>query len=241
MKNTLLVFVFTVGLSSLAFAQQEAWISEVWISAGYEFGSFADRYVNQGQEIETMNSSHGMNIASYNFLWNRFGIFARGSFLTPQKSWMLNDTGMSKIDLSNYSYMFDSGLLLGMVYRLNFTDDFKSYFGLGINWYTTSALYSGIGTASHSKDTNNIGIGGDIGLKVDLSDRFFLQLGSLITLDFARHAVIETYSGTSLTNTSSGWNEKYFMLSTRPYFAAGLNFFWQSEGGRPKFISGKPD
>ena len=236
MKQSILVFIITAGLSSLAFAQQQ-----VWIAAGYEFGMFADGYVNQGQEIETVTSSRGMNIASYNFLPNRFGIFTRGSFLSPKSSWVWNDTGMSKIDFDNHSIDLDIGLIMGIAYRLDFTDDFCSYFGLGVNWLWASAMYSGTGNISYSKETINIGIGGDIGLKVDVSDRFFLQLGSIITFDFARHTVIETYTGTSLSNTSRGLNEKYFMLSARPYFSAGLNFFWQSEDGRRKFISGKPD
>ena len=235
MKKSMVFFVMLFCLSPLAFAQQE-----VWISAGYEFGDFVDGYIYQGQEIETVTSSHGMNIASYNFLFNRFGIFARGSFLSPKKTWVWDDNGMTTIDLSDYSLTFDSGLIFGMVYRLDFTNDFKSYFGLGINWFTTMALFSGAGTASYSRDTNNIGIGGDIGVKVDISDRFFLQIGSILTLDFARHELIETFTGTSLTHTSSRWHEKYLLFSARPYFAAGLNFFWNIENGRRRFISGKP-
>jgi len=236
MKKGILFFIFLFVISYLAFSQQE-----VWVSAGYEFGYFADRYKNQGVTIETGTISRGMNISSYNFLADRFGIFAHGSFLSPKSSWVWDNTGISNVDLSNYPFNFDVGLIFGLVFRVDFTDDFKSYFGLGFNWFTTSATYPGTGNISYNRETNNFGIGGDIGLKIDVSDRFFLQLGSILTLDFARYTRTETYTGTSLLSTSRGWNDKYIMLSARPYLAVGLNLFWSFDNDRRKISTGKPN
>jgi len=236
MKKGIVYLIFLFAISSLAFPQQE-----VWVSVGYEFGYFADRYKNQGETIETGTFSRGMNISSYSFFTNSLGIFAHGSFLSPKNSWIWNDNGISNVDLSNYPFNMDIGLIIGLAFKIDFTDDFKSYFGIGFNWFTTSAMYPGIGTISYSRKTNNFGIGGDIGLKVDISDRFFLRLGSILTLDFARNTVIETYTGTSLASTSREWNDKYIMLSARPYFAVGLNLFWRNDNDRLRLSSGKPN
>jgi hypothetical protein len=241
MKKTIMFLIFSFIICVLAFPTEEGWGSEVWISVGYEFGYFTDEYIDQGNKIETATYSNGINISSYNFYKNRFGIFVHGSFLIPKNTWVWDRRGMSKIDLSTYSYNMDTGLILGFVYKIDFTNDFKSYFGIGFNWLSNTALYSGFADRSFSRETNNLGIGGDIGLKIDISDRFFLQLGSIITYDYARHKVIKTYRGTSLTDTSSEWNQNYMMFSARPYFAAGLNLFWRSDNDRLRLSTGKPN
>jgi len=184
-----------------------------------------------------------MNLSTYRFIKDNTGIFVYGSLLFPQDSWVWDYNGVSRIDFKDYQMNAQIGILAGVAFKINFTDDFKFYSGIGLNYFSTSANYPGTGNISYSIDSNDFGIGCDIGLKFDATDRFFLKFGSVLTFNFVRYTTFETYTGRSTTNSTLsafGWDQKFFMFNARPYISAGINLFWQADNDRLKLTTGKP-
>jgi hypothetical protein len=86
------------------------------------------------------------------------------------------------------------------------------------------------GTISASILGFNFGIGGDIGIKYDITHIVFINLGSVLTFDFASYTSLKS----SVENTS-GWSNNYFMFGLRPYICIGFNLYRESENlGKPK-------
>jgi hypothetical protein len=86
------------------------------------------------------------------------------------------------------------------------------------------------GTYTFSIRSLNFGIGGDIGIKYDITDMFFLNIGSIITFDFASHTSVSSSFG----NTSD-WEKDYFSLGLRPYICIGFNIYRNNDNlGKPK-------
>ena len=236
MKKVIMVFLFTIGISALVFP-----LHETWFSVGYEYGFSMDTYKYQGREIDTKTNSAGVNLSTYSFFTNNVGIFVHASFLFPKHSWVWNDGGISKVDFNNYAGNINIGFIIGLAYKIDFTDDFKSYFGIGFNYLVSSSTYAGRGITSYDRSAQSFGIAGDMGLKFDITDRCFLKLGSIFAFDFLRHTSIDTYTGASHTRSSSDWDKGYFMLSARPYIAAGINLYRGTGNNRFKLTTGKPN
>ena len=236
MKKVLMFLVLATVVCSLVFT-----LHETWFSMGYEQAFFMDSNIIQGNTLDTNTVSRGVNLSTYRFLRDNIGIFVHGSFLFPKNSWVWDNNGITNIDFTDYGINMQLGFIIGFAYKINFTNDFKSYFGIGINYLTDWAVYPGIGSTSYGRDRNSFGISGDLGLKFDLTDRFFIKTGSILVFDFARYTTLETYSGRSHADTSSGWDKDFFMISARPYISAGINFYWRTENDRLRLTSGKPN
>jgi len=221
-------------VSSFAFSSPES-----WLSFGYEFGFYADEYKSQGVASETLIISDGLYISSYSFLTERVGIFAHGSFSFPRDIWVITNGGLSRMDLDNSPLNTSIGIIMGISFRVDFTEDFLSYFGLGFNIVSSMYMYDGLGLSYYGVDTTSLGFAGDIGLKLDMSDRFFLRIGSIINIDFARHRIEETYSGRNLIREVKGWDREFVMLGFRPYIGVGLNIHYRLVDGRYRMATGR--
>ncbi|MCL2381657.1 MAG: hypothetical protein FWC64_08715 [Treponema sp.] len=238
MKKALLSFALTIGVCSMAFS-----LHETWFSVGHERAFLVETYRFHGNTIDTSTALRGVNASTYRFFTDRTGIFVHGSLLFPTSGWVWDNDGMSNIDFTLHAMNMQIGLIMGVAFRFDFTDDFKSYLGIGLNYVTAIASYfgQGGGNVSYDRFTRTLGIGADVGLKVDVTDRFFVRLGSIVTFDFAKHTSLDIFSGTERTSSHSGWNESFFMLGLRPYISLGINLFWiADENNRLRLATGKP-
>jgi len=161
-------------------------------------------------------------------------MFAHSSFLFPQRGWEWSDDGVYGLDFSDATLNMQWGSLIGVAFRFSvLTDDLHFYTGVGLNIFF-SWLIAGVpeSTASADMFSSSFGIGTNLGLKFDITDRFFLKLGSIITFDFLRFSNIDVYDGRTHIGNVSSRDREFFMLGVRPYIAGGVNLHWRTVDGR---------
>jgi len=236
MKKAVFIFVLLFGMCTLAFTQYEA-----WFSIGYEQGFFLDTYSNQITTIDTNTASEGINISGYRFLKDNIGLFVHGSFLSLKNICYMDNNGLSYIDFTDYGFNMQLGFLIGFAYKIELTNDFKIYFGIGFSYLSSLMGFPGVGNVSYENSTSSYGIGGDIGFKIDLTDRFFLRFGSILGFDFLRYSDLVTYTGAAATSSSSGFDNNFIMFCVRPYLSVGINLNRINDNGRLVLITGKPN
>ena len=228
MKKALLFLVLAAGFNSSAFLfSDEPWAQESWALLGFEYGNFFESYSDKGSTIESYTGSPGINFGGYRF-WEgeNLGIFIRGLVAFPVVS-VTETNGISKkTGISDYVLRFQVGMLIGPGFRYALDEriNLKCAVGVGFllstDWYTE--YIPAYGDAAHSKQSWSLGIGGDLGVKFDITDTVFITAGSVFTYDFAGHIDMETPYG-----SSSGWAKDYYMFGIRPYIAAGINLYWK--------------
>jgi hypothetical protein len=126
------------------------------------------------------------------------------------------------------------GIIIGPGFRYNFNEKLKLQYGIGLSLMETAASYSEYipyyGKIGFSMVAFNFGIGGDIGIKYDITDTFYLNVGSIVALDFANHTSINSSFG-----DESDWAKNYSMFHFRPYICIGFNMYRDSDNlGKPK-------
>lgn len=226
MKKAIFIFIIIILTTAVVYAD-----SESWMSLGFESGHFFEHASDSTYTANSYMSSPGIAFSGYTF-WNdkNVGLFIHDSFLFPQK--MSSDiTGKTEdIDLDIYDFFVQVGIIFGPGFKYDFSEQLKLHYGIGLSILETAAKYSKdyqyYGNVSFSMLAFNFGLGGDIGIKYDITDSFYLDLGSIINYDFKNHTSIQSSYG-----DSSAWsNSNYRMISFRPYFCLGLNFYKTNEG-----------
>jgi len=237
MKKMFFLFFLFAVICSLSSA-----LHETWFSAGYEQAFLMETQTDLlGYNIDKFTSSRGMNLSAYRFLHEDIGIFVHGTFLFPYESRTWDNKGIYNINLNDYLMNIQFGSTAGFAFKYDITGDFKFYGGIGLNYLMTWAVFPGEKTLSYDIFSSSIGIGGDIGLKYDFTDRIFISTGCILTFDFARHTTADTYTGSSISASASEWDPDFFMFNARPYISLGLNFFWKNNNGNLRLTTGKPD
>ena len=226
MKKISLVIMLSVFVITLVSAE-----SESWMSLGFESGHFFEHGSDDTNTIDSYMNSPGIAYGGYTF-WNNknVGLFIHDSFLFPTKlSTTINGT-TTNADLSVYDLMMQVGIIVGPGFRYNISEQMKIHSGLGLSFLETVATYSQYdyyyGNISYSMLAFNFGVGGDIGMKYDITDSFYLDLGTIINYAFKNYTSIKSSFG-----SASAWsNSEYRMISLRPYLCLGLNFYKSNEG-----------
>jgi hypothetical protein len=82
-----------------------------------------------------------------------------------------------------------------------------------------------------------LGLGGDIGIKYDITDVIYLDCGITLTYNFANYRSTESTID-NWVNTKqefSGWTNNFSMVGLKPYIAIGFNYY-QEKGkwGKPE-------
>jgi hypothetical protein len=164
--------------------------------------------------------SPGLNFKAYAF-WNKkdIGIFVHDSFLFPSTLESKSNGITTNVDLSIYDLILQVGLIIGPGFRHSFTNSLKLYYGFGFSFLQTTAMYNQL--VSYNMLAYNFGIGGDVGIKYDISDFIYFSIGSAMSYDFKNFTLIKTSYG----NTSSWSDISYRMYSLRPYIGIGMNFY----------------
>jgi hypothetical protein len=162
------------------------------------------------------------------------------AFLFPSKG-TANINGVeATADLDVYDTLFQFDATIGPGFRVNLRDNFKLKFGIGFHYIMLVGSYTGYvayynSNVGFSMLSFTLGIGGDIGIKLDVTNGFYVSMGNAFSYDFTGHTSV--YS--SLGNVS-GWAEGYSLISLRPYICLGINL-WAEEPGFFKNKIGKPE
>jgi hypothetical protein len=220
MKKLMILSVLLMAANSFIFSLEEA-----WISVGANFGN----YFENGTGLENAYMGYaGVNFNGYGF-WNKknIGLFYNVGVLFP-----ITDT----IE-SNYNPIVLGDFILGPGFRYNFSEKLKLRFGIGFNLNYFSFLDRINNDKKFSDHRIGLGIGGDMGIKYDLTDSFYLDFGIALTYDFANYRWIQS-TGDNWKNTkqeTSGWINNYSMFGIRPYISIGINMYQEkAHTGKPK-------
>jgi len=221
MKKAFLVFILIAGISTVAFS-----LTETWTSFGFEYGNFFESSSNGDNTAKSYLASPGINLNVYSFWGGRdIGLFIHDIFAFPQKGTLEINGNKTDVDLSVYDLIMQVGIIIGPGFRYSISDKLKLQFGIGLSFMEMAGIYS-----RYSLLSFNFGIGGDIAIKYDLTDTFFLSIGSVLTLDFLNHTSIFTSYG-----NASGWGKNYSMFGLRPYICIGFNTYKNDDNlGKPK-------
>jgi hypothetical protein len=237
MKKFLVLVVLAISMRPAIFS-----LSESWTGLGFEWGNFFENVSKDGNTAKTYMSSPGGTLNGYTF-WNRgnIGLFSIMAFLFPNKSTLDINGVKTSVDLSVYDILFQFNAIIGPGFRYNVNDKLALQFGVGLNYMQTVGSYTNtIFVAGYTEKVGftllafNLGIGGDIGMKLDITDTIFVSVGSTLSFDFASH----TFVFSSYRNTS-GWASGYSLFGIRPYLCIGFNS-WAEEPGPFKGKLGKP-
>ncbi|MCL2411708.1 MAG: hypothetical protein FWC97_08705 [Treponema sp.] len=229
MKKALIFLVLVISVNYAIYPIT----SEAWLHFGPEFGNFFERSSNQEINPNSYTGLLGLNFGGYRFFnENNFGIHIHGFFAVPIISSIHNN-------FDNHDFRFHVGLTYGLGFRHKLTEilTFRSAIGLNSSFsimdYRDYLLLHG--NVLYETMRFDLGVGGDLGLKFDLTDRFFLSIGSVLTFDFLRLLVMDVlYTDVSFEERTVGRIEGFRKFGVRPYITVGFNIFreYDSRGRR---------
>ncbi|MDR0320687.1 MAG: hypothetical protein LBI28_04220 [Treponema sp.] len=221
-KKPVIFFILLIAVNTVIFSFD----SEAGIHLGLEFGNLFERYSDQGDSIESYTSAIGLSFSSYRFFGesSNFGIFAHGFFAgTAYNSVTTNGVTINN-NFGNYSFVpFRVGIVIGPAFRHNISENLTLHYAIGINWlwsiFSYEESFPFYNKVTYDVEQTDLGIGGDIGIKLEIDGTAFIMIGSIVTVDFLQFKSVET----SLGDTSSGVVKDFFAFSVRPYISFGLN------------------
>ncbi|GHV31245.1 hypothetical protein AGMMS4952_19590 [Spirochaetia bacterium] len=192
MKRLIALLGFLACMNFMAFAQEDTEkerIKTSWLSVGFNWGN----KFNIGDDTGNFYSgSPGVNFSGYGFYnQSNIGFFLNYGLMFPVVNNIEN----------GYSPMAQVDFLIGVGFRHEINEKLNLHFGVGPNFN----MYFPLNDARYS-----FGIGGDIGLKFDLTDSIFIDVGTTLSYDFV------TYRSDWTTNSFFG---------IKPYVAIGFNMY----------------
>ncbi|MDC7233112.1 MAG: hypothetical protein PQJ58_07755 [Spirochaetales bacterium] len=175
MKKFLLI-IFLFSITTLMYSEDTH-----NISVGIDFPLLSETVRSDGMTQSSTLTGWGISFSGYSF-WNdmNVGLMSSGSIDFPQKV---------KDDLGNIAYtdMFDFNMMLNLLFgagfRSNPDKNIQFYGGAGIHFMSYNAF---IDTYAYfySLEAYNLGLGVDLNGKIDLSESFYLLLGTSLFYDF---------------------------------------------------------
>ena len=220
MKKIVWGVMLFLGLTTMTFS-----LEETWLSTGVNFGN----YFGNGSDMGNFYvGSPGVNFSGYGF-WNKknMGIFFNYGLLFPVGDSIKN----------NYKPIVQGDFILGPGFRYNINEKLKLHFGIGLDINLLALLDRTNIDVKASEERIALGLGGDIGLKYDITDVIYFNIGTTLSYNFASHRWGESTldNWTNTKRESSGWINGYSMIGIRPYIAIGFNYY-QEKGkwGKPE-------
>lgn len=219
-KHFLLVVLLVVSPNLLTFAQNNS-----WVSLGFEYGNYLETATIEGSTVDSYCGSPGISASSYIF-WNRspVGLFLHSSLLFPSTMEATIDGTTSDVDLDIYDFIIQYNLLIGPGFHVDFSDRALLHTGIGFHFVMMAAEYT-IDTEYYDSfyfntTSYSYGLGGDIGLKINLTNRFCIDGGIILSYDLKTYTEVTTSVGSASDWSGSG----YKMIAFNPYISAGFTF-----------------
>jgi len=227
MKVPGFILALTIAVNSLLISQEEIF-EDGWLGLGANFGNYFQSDKHLG---DFYLGSPGINFSGYGFSDHRkkIGFFYNYALLFPGTNTLEN----------NFDPIIQADFLLGPVFRHRLTEKATMYYGLGFDFQLASFLARESTSIKSTDFRLGLGIGGDVGLKYDITDVFYLNIGTVLTYNFASYRITEstTDNWRNTSHDSSGWASKFSMFGIRPYIAFGVNFY----GKKNPLRWGKPE
>ncbi|MDR1466713.1 MAG: hypothetical protein LBI40_03745 [Treponema sp.] len=218
MKKIVIGVMVLLSLTNMVFS-----LEETWLSIGVNFGN----YFENESDAENFYAGYlGVNFGGYGF-WNKrnIGIFFNYGLLFPVVDSIKN----------NYKPIIQGDFILGPGFRYNINEKLKLHFGIGLDINLLSLLDRTNIDVKTSDERIALGLGGDIGLKYDITDVIYFNIGTALSYNFAsyreRKSTLDNWTNTK--RESSNWINGYSMVGIRPYIAIGFNYY-QEKGKRGK-------
>ena len=226
-------------------------VQEQSLSWGLESGFFFERYKIEGDTYNNFYVSPGLRSKGDNFVQGKsIGYFFDGFVLFPAYLEEKENGTRTNESRDDYDTMMLLGFLFGPAYRHAMSNRLELCAGIGFSVSFASIeaswrggldeLYSSMPsspqvTLNASKTSLIFGMGGDVNVKFNFSDEFFLSMGTSLVWDFASMAYTElsyTTNNGTITVSESDFEKNYSMLSIRPYLCFGFYLYTKTESGR---------
>jgi hypothetical protein len=222
MKKIFCILILLLGINFFVFSQVET-----WTSIGFEFGNSLEQYPDK--EV-TYLGAPGFNLNLYSFYdLKNIGFFFHFAALFPV---IENNSNIN----SDYSLQYD--WIIGPGFRYAVNDNLNVHFGAG--FHMTYPLYKKYQKESidYALIAVNLGIGGDIGLKYDFTDKFYVDFGLTLSYDFFNIVNLYSYSDGGKTQkilSEDIHTMKYALVGVKPYIGIGINIYMETKGkyGKP--------
>jgi hypothetical protein len=212
-KQTFIVFLLCSSTLIRIHALQESYLT-------FEF-SFKDCIAVDGDSIHSPGSNKGMlgtSITSFGFWDGRdIGTFALYNTLIPL--YVTNLKSASNID--SYRSNISHEGAIGVGFRRIFTNRLTFLGGLGIDCVIDTIHIEFENNDKYSTTMLNFGVLGSGGLKFDITNRIFLNIG-----------VHASYLFVTYTTNPSEWMLKS-SIAVNPFIGVGLNLFNYGHLGKP--------
>jgi hypothetical protein len=223
---------FMVLVSASVFA-----LTETWGTIGFGWGNFFEDNPVSGN---TFLSAPGLAMSAYSFSDRRdSGMFAHVSVLFPVLKSTDGGATWPETDIANLDSVIQCGMIIGPGFRHHFNERLKLMFGFGFDLTERFAWLR-----EHDGDTTtqeyinfsfNMGVGGDVGVKYDITDKVFFSVGTTISVDFLTFGTAEA-SSPAFKSRTTDWLDVKMSASIRPYIAIGFNAYTEQPAvfGKPR-------
>jgi hypothetical protein len=195
---------------------------ETWVYLGFEYGNLFDTYWKE-QRVSTYMGSPGFDFGFYRFFnsKNNIGLFMHDWFAIPVKGF--KEINNVSTDINFDEFYFQVGMIVGPGFKYNLSEDFAFKYAVGLSFLLSFFDYKDYlptyGDVLYSTIRCDWGIGTDVGFRGNITKTFFLNFGSIFTIDFLRTIRMRT----SFDKISIGIAKGFFMFSARPYITVGFN------------------
>jgi len=222
MKKIYIAVCMFICFNAFAFS-----IEEQWFSFNFEFGNYFEKESSRGN---TYLGSPGFNINAFSFTNEKnIGVFFRFSFLYP---------AIEKNNKADYDYLIQYDWIVGPGFRRDISDKSSLHFGIGLEFmYPLSIIYTENSTEYYVYNIN-FGLGGDAGIKFDINDKIYIDIGLSFSYSFINFSALYSYSDDKKTTTTiydDHITMKYTMIGVKPYIGIGFNYYrGESVWGKPK-------
>jgi hypothetical protein len=209
MNKRFFAICLLIGMSTVGFSMEEQW----WL-IGFE-------YTNSFEHSEDTDTDYmgflGVNISTYKFTDKaNVGIFAHFSGMFPPV-----------IGGDDYESIRMWDISTGPACRLILNEKMTLFGGIGPHILMKYPDYKKE-EQDYSMEGFNIGFGGDIGLKYDITEKYIFNIGVAFSGD--------------ISNRTKIWADKYmkiipsdyFLYTVKPYIGVGLNEWIEAHSGKPK-------
>ena len=224
MKKIITCTLLYVCVNVVAFSLDSNQLYEYWSGMGFDFGNTFEL----SDAEKTYIASPGFNVHGYSFPnSSNFGGVVRLSLLFP-----VIESGIEN------NYRFQGDMFAGFAGRLSLSESLKVYGGLGLNVGMLNAFrYTNNNSENldYSKTLFMSGLGSDLGLKYDITDLVYINIGCSLSFFFFNTSTTLSYNeNTSQYQRIVNSSRDSILIGIKPYIGVGINTYLRSFYGKPK-------
>lgn len=183
--------------------------NESWVSLGGEYSRATENSSAYGIDFTTKLNSIGIFYKEYEFDSDETrGFFTHDSFLLPTGGSVEAYGSSMDYSYSDADFRSHLSILFGPAFRNKSDDRTDYYLGIGPSIHMLTVIES-----TDSVMGWMFGLGLDAGIKMNISEKRFVNLGLLVDYNFSAYT---NYNG------DGEWASDYSMTSVRPYIGIGF-------------------